>query len=206
MLCWLLFLNLVILMLSQNFKKNKVAPATEHQCLVSTLIWFVKICGILDCFLLKCPLWGNAFFLGFIFLHIYKCINVCVYELEDGFIDSLIKLCLQFCWATRLWWGPSVCRPKDKATVSPLLWMGQTSSGGIFTVPKSLLSAHTHLLSVSSAEFVNAQELPTDMKSITDRAAQTLLWTELFRGQWVRFVFSLDISRCRNWPFLTALG
>lgn len=32
-------------------------------------------------------------------------------------------------------------------------------------------------------EYVNAQEVPTDMKSITDRAAQTLLWTELFRGQ-----------------------
>ncbi|XP_016307254.1 NADH dehydrogenase [ubiquinone] iron-sulfur protein 8, mitochondrial-like [Sinocyclocheilus anshuiensis] len=29
---------------------------------------------------------------------------------------------------------------------------------------------------------VNAEELPMDMKSITDRAAQTLLWTELFRG------------------------
>lgn len=33
------------------------------------------------------------------------------------------------------------------------------------------------------AEYVNAQEIPTDMRSITDRAAQTLLWTELFRGQ-----------------------
>lgn len=39
----------------------------------------------------------------------------------------------------------------------------------------------TKLLDV--AEYVNAQEVPTDMKSITDRAAQTLLWTELFRGQ-----------------------
>lgn len=34
-----------------------------------------------------------------------------------------------------------------------------------------------------SVEFVNAQEPLNDMKSITDRAAQTLLWTELFRGQ-----------------------
>lgn len=39
----------------------------------------------------------------------------------------------------------------------------------------------TKLLNV--AEYVNAQEVPTDMKSITDRAAQTLLWTELLRGQ-----------------------
>lgn len=33
------------------------------------------------------------------------------------------------------------------------------------------------------AEYVNAQELPTDLRSITDRAATTLLWTELFRGK-----------------------
>lgn len=38
-------------------------------------------------------------------------------------------------------------------------------------------------LCLSLSEYVNAQEVPTDMKSITDRAAQTLLWTELFRGE-----------------------
>lgn len=42
---------------------------------------------------------------------------------------------------------------------------------------------HLHLTVFVCAEYVNAQEIPTDMKSITDRAAQTLLWTELFRGQ-----------------------
>lgn len=36
-----------------------------------------------------------------------------------------------------------------------------------------------------SLEYVNAQEPLDDMKSITDRAAQTLLWTELFRGQYL---------------------
>lgn len=35
---------------------------------------------------------------------------------------------------------------------------------------------------ILSVEYVNAQELPTDLRSITDRAATTLLWTELFRG------------------------
>lgn len=34
----------------------------------------------------------------------------------------------------------------------------------------------------SLAEYVNAQEPSMDMKSVTDRAAQTLLWTELIRG------------------------
>lgn len=38
------------------------------------------------------------------------------------------------------------------------------------------------------SEYVNAQELPTDLRSITDRAATTLLWTELFRGPpWCHF-------------------
>ncbi len=47
------------------------------------------------------------------------------------------------------------------------------------------------LLSVS-IENVNAEELAMDMKSITDRAAQTLLWTELFRGVCL-FTFFLPV-------------
>lgn len=35
---------------------------------------------------------------------------------------------------------------------------------------------------VSPAEYVNLREPSMDMKSVTDRAAQTLLWTELARG------------------------
>lgn len=37
-------------------------------------------------------------------------------------------------------------------------------------------------LPTSPAEFVNMQEPSMDMKAVTDRAAQTLLWTELIRG------------------------
>ena len=37
-------------------------------------------------------------------------------------------------------------------------------------------------LPTSPAEFVNMREPSMDMKSVTDRAAQTLLWTELIRG------------------------
>lgn len=33
------------------------------------------------------------------------------------------------------------------------------------------------------AEYVNMREPSMDMKSVTDRAAQTLLWTELARGR-----------------------
>ncbi len=48
-----------------------------------------------------------------------------------------------------------------------------------------IVSGMTHVLKwplCLTVEYVNAQELPTDMRSITDRAATTLLWTELFRG------------------------
>lgn len=69
------------------------------------------------------------------------------------------------------------------------VWLGLTAAfrfeggmtPGVFTL-RTAPSPPSLLLFVS-AEYVNAQELPTDMKSITDRAAQTLLWTELFRGQ-----------------------
>ena len=37
-------------------------------------------------------------------------------------------------------------------------------------------------LPTSPAEYVNLREPAMDMKSVTDRAAQTLLWTELVRG------------------------
>ncbi|KAM7108572.1 NADH dehydrogenase [ubiquinone] iron-sulfur protein 8, mitochondrial [Ciconia maguari] len=48
-----------------------------------------------------------------------------------------------------------------------------------------------------SYKYVNVQEPAMDMRSITDRAAQTLLWTELFRGEaWSR----LDASAGRTNP------
>lgn len=42
--------------------------------------------------------------------------------------------------------------------------------------------AATASLPSSPAEYVNMREPSMDMKSVTDRAAQTLLWTELVRG------------------------
>lgn len=38
-------------------------------------------------------------------------------------------------------------------------------------------------LPASLSEYVNMREPSMDMKSVTDRAAQTLLWTELARGR-----------------------
>ncbi|XP_023701154.1 NADH:ubiquinone oxidoreductase core subunit S8a [Paramormyrops kingsleyae] len=50
-------------------------------------------------------------------------------------------------------------------------------------------------------KYVNAQELPTDMKSITDRAAQTLLWTELFRGLGMTMSYLFREPATINYPF-----
>uniref|UniRef100_A0A8C7M7D8 NADH dehydrogenase [ubiquinone] iron-sulfur protein 8, mitochondrial n=1 Tax=Oncorhynchus kisutch TaxID=8019 RepID=A0A8C7M7D8_ONCKI len=50
-------------------------------------------------------------------------------------------------------------------------------------------------------KYVNAQDLPTDMKSITDRAAQTLLWTELFRGLGMTMSYLFREPATINYPF-----
>ncbi|KAK7138302.1 hypothetical protein R3I94_013813 [Phoxinus phoxinus] len=50
-------------------------------------------------------------------------------------------------------------------------------------------------------KYVNAEELPTDMKSITDRAAQTLLWTELFRGLGMTMSYLFREPATINYPF-----
>ncbi|ERE72060.1 NADH dehydrogenase [ubiquinone] iron-sulfur protein 8 [Cricetulus griseus] len=57
-----------------------------------------------------------------------------------------------------------------------------------FMLPPALVQAmHTGHLSGrslhSTYKYVNVQELEMDMKSVTDHAALTLLWTGLIRGR-----------------------
>ncbi|XP_056097295.1 NADH:ubiquinone oxidoreductase core subunit S8a [Rhinichthys klamathensis goyatoka] len=58
------------------------------------------------------------------------------------------------------------------------------------------LSAHR-----AGIKYVNNQEDATDMKSITDRAAQTLLWTELFRGLGMTMSYLFREPATINYPF-----
>ncbi|XP_044537992.1 NADH dehydrogenase [ubiquinone] iron-sulfur protein 8, mitochondrial [Gracilinanus agilis] len=53
----------------------------------------------------------------------------------------------------------------------------------------------------SSYKYVNAKEPAMDMKSITDRAAQTLLWTELFRGLGMTLSYLFREPATINYPF-----
>ncbi|KAM8843089.1 NADH dehydrogenase [ubiquinone] iron-sulfur protein 8, mitochondrial-like [Synchiropus picturatus] len=50
-------------------------------------------------------------------------------------------------------------------------------------------------------KYVNAQEVPDDLKSITDRAATTLLWTELFRGLGMTMSYLFREPATINYPF-----
>ncbi|XP_067373913.1 NADH:ubiquinone oxidoreductase core subunit S8b isoform X3 [Channa argus] len=50
-------------------------------------------------------------------------------------------------------------------------------------------------------KYVNAQELPKDLRAITDRAATTLLWTELFRGLAMTLSYLFREPATINYPF-----
>ncbi|KAG8441846.1 hypothetical protein GDO86_010866 [Hymenochirus boettgeri] len=52
-----------------------------------------------------------------------------------------------------------------------------------------------------SYKYVNAREEATDLRSVTDRAAQTLLWTELFRGLGMTLSYLFREPATINYPF-----
>ena len=56
-------------------------------------------------------------------------------------------------------------------------------------------------LPASPAEYVNLREPSMDMKSVTDRAAQTLLWTELIRGLGMTLSYLFREPATINYPF-----
>ncbi|KAF0037967.1 hypothetical protein F2P81_010841 [Scophthalmus maximus] len=90
----------------------------------------------------------------------------------------------------------------------PLFWFRRPNSDislrrrhGCNIAFTSLRVKARHLCDQSKSEYVNAEEIPTDMKSITDRAAQTLLWTELFRGLGMTMSYLFREPATINYPF-----
>ncbi|KAM9223706.1 LOW QUALITY PROTEIN: aldehyde dehydrogenase family 3 member B1-like [Leptosomus discolor] len=67
----------------------------------------------------------------------------------------------------------------------------------VFSSRKKVGSAHPPL----PPEYVNVQDPAMDMRSITDRAAQTLLWTELFRGLAMTLSYLFREPATINYPF-----
>uniref|UniRef100_A0A671U4J1 NADH dehydrogenase [ubiquinone] iron-sulfur protein 8, mitochondrial n=2 Tax=Sparus aurata TaxID=8175 RepID=A0A671U4J1_SPAAU len=75
------------------------------------------------------------------------------------------------------------------------------SRPGTFVASQNLVRSFSVSTQREGFKYVNAQEIPTDMKSITDRAAQTLLWTELFRGLGMTMSYLFREPATINYPF-----
>ncbi|KAJ8271230.1 hypothetical protein COCON_G00100890 [Conger conger] len=75
------------------------------------------------------------------------------------------------------------------------------SRPGTFSACTRLVRPFSLSVQREGYKYVNAQEIPTDMKSITDRAAQTLLWTELFRGLGMTMSYLFREPATINYPF-----
>nr|XP_045003898.1 NADH dehydrogenase [ubiquinone] iron-sulfur protein 8, mitochondrial isoform X1 [Jaculus jaculus] len=61
-------------------------------------------------------------------------------------------------------------------------------------------SLHSSVVA-ATYKYVNMPEEKTDMKSMTDRAARTLLWTELFRGLGMTLSYLFREPATINYPF-----
>uniref|UniRef100_A0A8D3BU45 NADH dehydrogenase [ubiquinone] iron-sulfur protein 8, mitochondrial n=1 Tax=Scophthalmus maximus TaxID=52904 RepID=A0A8D3BU45_SCOMX len=75
------------------------------------------------------------------------------------------------------------------------------SRPGTFVTSQNLVRSFSVSAQRGGFKYVNAEEIPTDMKSITDRAAQTLLWTELFRGLGMTMSYLFREPATINYPF-----
>ncbi|KAM8880286.1 NADH dehydrogenase [ubiquinone] iron-sulfur protein 8, mitochondrial-like [Spinachia spinachia] len=91
-------------------------------------------------------------------------------------------------------------RIKD-AMAAPLRSLYSASRTGTFVSSQILARSFAVSTQREGFKYVNAQEIPTDMKSITDRAAQTLLWTELFRGLGMTMSYLFREPATINYPF-----
>ncbi|KAI1888209.1 hypothetical protein AGOR_G00182660 [Albula goreensis] len=75
------------------------------------------------------------------------------------------------------------------------------SRPGTFAACSGLVRPFSLSVRKEGYKYVNAQELPTDLGAITDRAAQTLLLTELFRGLGMTMSYLFREPATINYPF-----
>ncbi|XP_045228189.2 NADH dehydrogenase [ubiquinone] iron-sulfur protein 8, mitochondrial isoform X5 [Macaca fascicularis] len=109
--------------------------------------------------------------------------------------------------------GLRVLQGSGSTMLARLVW-NSSSQMRCLTMPTLLRAlaqaAHTgppggrtlHSSAVAATyKYVNMQESKTDMKSVTDRAARTLLWTELFRGLGMTLSYLFREPATINYPF-----
>uniref|UniRef100_A0A667XKG4 NADH dehydrogenase [ubiquinone] iron-sulfur protein 8, mitochondrial n=1 Tax=Myripristis murdjan TaxID=586833 RepID=A0A667XKG4_9TELE len=87
------------------------------------------------------------------------------------------------------------------STALSLRLLNSYSRPGVFGVNPGLVRPFSVSVQREAYKYVNAQELPTDLRSITDRAATTLLWTELFRGLAMTMSYLFREPATINYPF-----
>ncbi|XP_053256099.1 NADH dehydrogenase [ubiquinone] iron-sulfur protein 8, mitochondrial isoform X1 [Podarcis raffonei] len=83
----------------------------------------------------------------------------------------------------------------------PVLWITRQASRIGTPVCLSLSRHLSNTTPRASYKYVNLREEPTDMKSITDKAAQTVLWTELIRGLAMTMSYLFREPATINYPF-----
>ncbi|XP_027711784.1 NADH dehydrogenase [ubiquinone] iron-sulfur protein 8, mitochondrial isoform X1 [Vombatus ursinus] len=93
---------------------------------------------------------------------------------------------------------PSKMSSPNMALLRVLCRVAGTGPGSCRGLARGL---HSSPSSSSSYKYVNVKEPVTDMKSVTDRAAQTLMWTELFRGLAMTLSYLFREPATINYPF-----
>ncbi|KAF1384783.1 hypothetical protein PFLUV_G00123740 [Perca fluviatilis] len=99
---------------------------------------------------------------------------------------------------------PVVAHPKlvtEMSTALSLRLLHCYSKPGPFGYGPGVIRPFILSVQREGYKYVNAQELPTDLRSITDRAATTLLWTELFRGLAMTMSYLFREPATINYPF-----
>ncbi|XP_072841477.1 NADH dehydrogenase [ubiquinone] iron-sulfur protein 8, mitochondrial isoform X1 [Pogona vitticeps] len=82
-----------------------------------------------------------------------------------------------------------------------ILWIVRQASRTGAPVCLNLARCLSNTTPVASYKYVNLKEEPTDFKSATDKAAETLLWTELIRGFTVAVSYIFKETATINYPF-----
>ncbi|XP_062972915.1 NADH dehydrogenase [ubiquinone] iron-sulfur protein 8, mitochondrial [Elgaria multicarinata webbii] len=83
----------------------------------------------------------------------------------------------------------------------PVLWIMRQASRTGTPLCLSLTRHLSNTAPKASYKYVNLREEPTDLRSVTDKAAQTLLWTELIRGLAMTMSYLFREPATINYPF-----
>ncbi|XP_061263204.1 NADH dehydrogenase [ubiquinone] iron-sulfur protein 8, mitochondrial isoform X1 [Bos javanicus] len=91
-------------------------------------------------------------------------------------------------------------KPKMRCLTVPMLLRALAQAQAARAGHASVRGLHSSTVA-ATYKYVNLREPSMDMKSVTDRAAQTLLWTELIRGLGMTLSYLFREPATINYPF-----